>query len=328
MVKSQNSDHDSASAIKDAHDPIAHALRVRDANSRVPSEYSKVVFEKTIDGSITEALFYRGETAQKTRFKFVDDVAGSLNGTYFEINTAEDAVQYYVWYNNGLGVDPAVPNKVGFEIPYITNDSASLITLATKRYFFETCEHFKVEPNGLDVLLVENVVLGQTTATTVGTTPFTITTIINGITQRICTLTLEQVPEFKYFFNEAERCFVVSSTQSLSGTVDVNVISPLPLPVSFTGVTVAAGAVQNIDATTKNTEYTFSLAVGVKRFEIKSRLGSRVKFSFIVGQSGIEYRTIEAGCTYYERDLILTVPLDFYFQSGIDNDVLEVVTYS
>jgi hypothetical protein len=58
----------------------------------------------------------------------VADSSGSLNSKYFLINGA-DGDNWYVWLDNGSGVDPALPNRTGVQINYTNN--ASNTTIAT-----------------------------------------------------------------------------------------------------------------------------------------------------------------------------------------------------
>lgn len=62
----------------------------------------------------------------------VADVAGSLNSTYFTFYTALDAVKYYVWYDDGAGVDPAIPGATGIQVIYADGDSANTIAGNTR----------------------------------------------------------------------------------------------------------------------------------------------------------------------------------------------------
>jgi hypothetical protein len=296
---------------KDTHSEHAHAIRIQSANSQVPGGYSKVDFTKNVLGSITQAIFYRGETAQKTRVKFFGDIAGSLLGKYWLINSAEDAVNYYIWYNDGTAIDPALTGFVGLEIPINTNDPASIVCLATKR-IMQGCLQFNIETNGNDVLLLENVTNGFTTPSVDVNTGFGVTTTCTGITKRISSLELPQEVGIKYVFNYGERKFeiVVDATSSLSG------------------ILVSDYAIQNVPAAVAGTEYSFTLIAGVKRFEVKARSGNaKVQLARIAGQSGITYRTVTPGNVFSEPDLILLAPLTFYFQTNKDNETIEILTW-
>lgn len=54
----------------------------------------------------------------------VADVGGSLGGTYFTLNAANDLVKYYVWFNvDDASTDPAPSGLVGIEVPIAEDDS-------------------------------------------------------------------------------------------------------------------------------------------------------------------------------------------------------------
>jgi len=68
--------------------------------------------------------------AEETEITTVADNTGSLNDTYFLINTPEN--QYYVWYNvNAAGTDPALANKTGVEVAIATDATADDVAAAT-----------------------------------------------------------------------------------------------------------------------------------------------------------------------------------------------------
>lgn len=55
------------------------------------------------------------------------------DGTYFLLNSAKDATEYYVWFDlDGGSVDPAPAGKTGIEINVTTGDSASVIAAAVQ----------------------------------------------------------------------------------------------------------------------------------------------------------------------------------------------------
>lgn len=55
----------------------------------------------------------------------VADTAGSLNSKYFLFNSV--TVAYYVWFDNGAGVDPAIAGRTGVHVTYTNGDSANTI---------------------------------------------------------------------------------------------------------------------------------------------------------------------------------------------------------
>lgn len=62
----------------------------------------------------------------------VADVADSLDGTYFLINSARNERKYYVWFSTsgGAAVDPAVTGRIAVKVDIATGDSAANVALA------------------------------------------------------------------------------------------------------------------------------------------------------------------------------------------------------
>jgi hypothetical protein len=47
----------------------------------------------------------------------VQDTTGTVGGTYFLLYSANDAREYYVWFDTGGSTDPAIANKLGIRVP-------------------------------------------------------------------------------------------------------------------------------------------------------------------------------------------------------------------
>ena len=65
------------------------------------------------------------EIEQQTCVQTVADVAESLDGKYFTLNSG--ATSYYAWMDIGLAADPAPAGKTGIAVVASANDSASVI---------------------------------------------------------------------------------------------------------------------------------------------------------------------------------------------------------
>ncbi|MFZ4411517.1 MAG: hypothetical protein ACOYOV_00440 [Bacteroidales bacterium] len=84
----------------------------------------------------------------------------TLNSTYFTINAALDAQQYYVWYNvAGTGVDPLVSGRTALPVAIIVGATASQVAVATaaalSTYFLTNIDESK--------LTITNKLIGITT---------------------------------------------------------------------------------------------------------------------------------------------------------------------
>lgn len=119
----------------------------------------------------------QGEKASQeiSEFTCVADVAGSLAGTYFTINSAFDKNPYYVWYKvTGVGVDPAIANKTGFQVNLLTNDSASTVAQKTAAAINASLSSKFTAENLSSVLTITNYQYGPAANSTIGTSGFTL----------------------------------------------------------------------------------------------------------------------------------------------------------
>lgn len=108
----------------------------------------------------------------------VADVAGSLAGKYFTLNTAEDRIQYYVWYRvSGVGVDPAIANKLGLIVDIVNGDSAT--NVATKTATALSTKGF-IATSNVAVINAASETYGPATDATVGTSGFTVSKVQDG----------------------------------------------------------------------------------------------------------------------------------------------------
>lgn len=300
---------DPGGVAKHVHDELGRSIRVSQANSEVPSGFSRVNLSTNAQGSVTEAVFYAGITTETTRIRFVGDIAGSLNNTYFLINAGEDNPQFYVWYNvDGLGTDPDLAGKCGLEVLLNSNDSDAIVALATKQILNYT-KHFNIETNGDKVILITTRKKGQTTNSSDVSTGFTVITLVEGITERIKCITLPEEADFVYKFNHAEGKFEYlytgAATAEIANTPNI----------------------QNVAMTTANTEYNFSLPVGTKQWRLKNRGMGKVQYTFQSGDSDTNFFTLSPGAVHNYDSLALGAGLTVYVRNSKDGEVLEVISW-
>lgn len=94
-----------------------------------------VALKETSTSQLQTALGYAGDTvtaeAEVTTVTTVADVSGSLDGTYFTLNSAGDATNYYVWIDVAAGGnDPAPAGLTGIQVSVATNDTADDVATA------------------------------------------------------------------------------------------------------------------------------------------------------------------------------------------------------
>jgi hypothetical protein len=232
------------------------------------------------------------------------------------INNADDDPELYVWYNvDGTGVDPRITEACGIEVPLSANDPAELVTQATV-LFLNNSQYFRATKHDGNIILVENVDLGYATNASDGNTGFSISTLTEGVTQRIKSITLPEEPGIRYIFNHAEGKFETHLT-------DITVtVEP--------GDAVDSPAVINAPAALVGTEYSFTLPSGTKRYQMQVRGGGIVttQYAFTATQSGTNFFTLPPGNVHFEEGLILSSALTVYFQMDKPGKVLEIMYWT
>lgn len=135
----------------------------------------------TITQGMTSNTYTFVGVKEVTDITTVADVAGSLNNTYFYLNSASDERQYYVWFNvSGGGTDPLISGRLGIEVTINTNDSANAVAIALEAAIGAITTDFTTSILA-NVVTVTNADNGNTTdATDAGLTGFTITVTTQG----------------------------------------------------------------------------------------------------------------------------------------------------
>lgn len=104
----------------------------------------------------------------------VADVAGSLNSTYFllsSVNTSTKAQKnFYLWLDNGSGVDPAVPARTAIHVTYSNDDTANTLATAIRAALNALSGDF-VATGSNAAVIITNVAFGPVTAAADGSAP-------------------------------------------------------------------------------------------------------------------------------------------------------------
>ena len=119
---------------------------------------------------------------QVTQVTTVADVGGNLAGTYWTIDSANDATQYYIWYNvSGSGISPSLPGKTGIQVNIITGDTANDVATKTVSAILAQSVDFSIPFPGANVITITNIADGPAFNAGSGTTGFTVTVTVPGI---------------------------------------------------------------------------------------------------------------------------------------------------
>jgi hypothetical protein len=155
--------------------------------SNMISDYDNGTTPKVVSSNTDSANTYSFVTgrAQSSSVICVGDSSNSLSGKYFLINNANDHTGYYVWYktSGAVAADPAVSGRTGIEVYIATGETASNVARKTantlSRYIFDF-----VASSSSTTCSVTNVDDGYTTASSAGTSGFTVSTTVSGRGER------------------------------------------------------------------------------------------------------------------------------------------------
>lgn len=99
--------------------------------------------------------------------------------------------------------------------------------------------------------------------------------------------------------------------------------------ITVTQAGVTTPTITNTTIALANTEETFSLPAGTKRFLLKTRTPNvKMQLSYVSGQSGTTYLTILPGTYYLEDGVDAGASLTLYIQSNKDSTVVELLSWT
>jgi len=84
--------------------------------------------------------------------------------------------------------------------------------------------------------------------------------------------------------------------------------------------------VTNVSLGAINTEQLFVLPSNTKRFILKTRGSAVLKLSYTLGESGTDFITINKNAVYEDSEFYAAQTI--YFQSPVNGDVVEIITYT
>ena len=318
---------DPGGVLKNVHDYDGQAFRVRDTVAAVQDYFTHYRVTYNVDDQPTQITYYLGTQPHITQVGTISDVAGSLNSRYFFLYEPVSDQQYYVWYNvSSGGVDPAIPNSIGIEVPISTNDDSTIVALATELAI-------NADVNGsrfFDARRINGSVkittkrAGLTTDSIDGNTGFLIANTpgeeeiveVVDISYNGDNPIWEGQELIGYKYNVFTGKF-----ELLADIGNVN--------VDFTPVTAEDPFIVNLTLGVAGTESSIVLPVNTVRFVIRERRNGKLQFSWTAGQSGTTFFTIPRGNSYSEEGLQLVAPKTIYLQApNKDNADIELIYWT
>lgn len=300
---------DPGGVLKNAHSQEADALRVIDTDNIVGQYWSHVELTYDSNDSVTKANFFYDATKGIYKLTTNGDTAGNLNNKYFLLNSGQNEKKFYVWYNvGGTGVDPAIANRTGIEVPLAFNDPADIVALATQLVLNNKPEFTVVKQlNG--IIEIQNTLFG-TSSIAEGNTGFVFNTIQDGVSELVREYDFPQQNDIKYVYNAYAKTFEVIDTSPIEVTLE-------------SSATMAQ--VVNVTALLADTEYNIPLPDNTKRFTIRVRESdSKLKVKYSAGGSYID---VKRGVSYSE-DNLLTNNITLYFETSKAGKTVELIYWT
>ncbi len=147
-------------------------------------------FTSTGTGAQTAAPIADTGRKQVQTITAITDVAGSLNSKYYllsSVNLVTKAQKnFYLWLDNGSGVDPAVAGRTGIQVSYSNDDTGSTIATAMRAALNGLTNDF-VATGASAAVITTDVAFGPVTAAVDGAAPtgFTFGAITAGLASNL-----------------------------------------------------------------------------------------------------------------------------------------------
>lgn len=109
-----------------------------------------------------------------------------------------------------------------------------------------------------------------------------------------------------------------TSQPTVSGSVTADIV----------GLTATNPTISNTTLTLAATEYSIVIPASTVRLYIKARNGSKLKFSYTLGDSGTTFVTVPAGSSYTEDVLNPAATLTLHVQSTTAGEIVELLTWT
>jgi hypothetical protein len=137
-------------------------------------DFLRLVYTSTATGVQTALMIADTGAKQVQTVTTVADTAGNLNNTFFllsSVNTTTKAQKnFYLWMDNGTGVDPAIAGRTGIHVTYTDGDSANANATAIRAALNALTGDFVATGAGAAVIIT-NVAFGLVTAAADGAVP-------------------------------------------------------------------------------------------------------------------------------------------------------------
>ncbi len=156
--------------------------------SKLVTDYNNGITPELVisDGPTTNIYSFVLGVQQVTQVITVPDVAGSLAGTYFLINSSDNQNLYYIWYNvSGAGTDPLISGRKGIEVFINTGDTDTDVASKTTDAINTLINIDFIATVSTNTITITNTGEGFSNDSSAGTSGFAITTATAGVGQKV-----------------------------------------------------------------------------------------------------------------------------------------------
>ncbi len=141
-------------------------------------EYLRLIYTSTATGVETVAPIADTGSFQAQTVSTVADVAGNLNSTWFNLSSINLVTKlqkdFYVWLDNGTGVDPLVAGRTGIQVTYTNGDTADALATAIRAALNALTNDFTAT-GATNAVITHSKAAGPVTVASDGTAPTTFT---------------------------------------------------------------------------------------------------------------------------------------------------------
>lgn len=230
----------------------------------------------------------------------VADTAGSLNSTYFTFSAKNiggaTSTNYYTWYSNGTGVDPAIPAATGIPVVYANDDTDSTIAGLTRTAITAGAGSKITVTGATNQFILTGKFMGNATSIADGAAPtgFTFTSV-NGVASNL--LNSYFLLSSVNLITKAQKNFYMWFNVNSEGT-DPAVASKTAIPIA-----IAAGSTANATATAMRTALNALtndfVATGANAAVISTNVAFGLVTSFANGTptTGFTFSALTSGVT-------------------------------
>lgn len=325
---------DMGGVLKNSHCIGAEALKSVDVDNIVQDFYNRIDVTYDGNGNATGGIAYYDFSIESISVQFPADVAGSLNNSYWLLNSAADKNQYYVWYNvGGTGTDPNLLGKTGIQVPIQFNDTAPIVQLATK-LILNSIDDFELKGTS-DILFITNVEAGETTTASDVNAGINVTVQNEGESVIVKDFTLDPIADAKYIYNEYEKTFELYSfvefhsdfvETTFTGDKALRVQGEIAVtvdPNNNNEITYSYNEVSGVVKSILTTINTFIAPIGKTSFLQRVSAGGSNIAAYEVQINGL---TVEKRRTFFGAALTTDFEFVGSAESGLELTVGDVVT--